>query len=347
MKKVGRRMWAYVLTVCLLASGLMIAPAMEAEAKQNVVVCIDPGHGGKNEGAKYKGYMEKDLTLQIASAMAQELSLYEGITVVMTRTEDVDVSLKQRADIAALYGADFLYSIHLNASNAHNFFGSEVWASGYGNYYAKGMTFGNIALQQLAADIGVYPRGVKNKLNAKGTGDYYSVINYARNNQVPAVIIEHCYMDEAHDDGFYRAEGALQRLGKADATAVAKYYGLKSSVLGVDYSGYQYTVYPNAKTPKMQDITPPESCEISLVQYDEAAGALQLHAKAIDRESAVIYYNYSADGGLTWSVLWGWAPPAGEGDIIINLPGGSTGDICIQAWNQYGLSTQSNHIILQ
>lgn len=49
----------------------------------------------------YNGLWEKDLTLQIAAAMYRELCQYEGITVVLTRTEDVDLSLEQRAQIAA------------------------------------------------------------------------------------------------------------------------------------------------------------------------------------------------------------------------------------------------------
>lgn len=346
MKNNAKKITVCILTVCLMVSGFIAVPAMKTEAKQNVVVCIDPGHGGTNEGAKYNDLMEKNLTLQIATAMYQELSLYEGITVVMTRTADQELSLKQRADIAAASGADFLFSIHLNASPAHNLFGSEVWTSAYGRYYGKGMTFGNIELQQLAEDIGVYSRGVKTKLNTAGTGDYYGVINYARKNNVPAVIIEHCHMDEAHDKNFYMGEGALQKLGKADATAVAKYYGLKSSALGVDYSGFKYVVYPNAKTPRAQDITDPESCEISLIEYDREANRVSLYAKAVDRESSIIYYNYSADGGQTWSVLWGWAPPAGEGYISINLPNNSTGELCIQAWNQYNGFKESNHIFL-
>lgn len=313
-----------LLTICLLLSGLGIAPVMEAEAKTPIVICIDPGHGGTNGGAMYNGCWEKDLTLQIANAMYQELSLYEGVTVVMTRTADVDLSLEQRAQIAAASGADFLYSIHLNASPSHNLFGSEVWVSAYGNHYAKGMSFGNIALQQLSADVGVYPRGVKTKMNSRGTGDYYGVINNARLHGVTAAIIEHCHMDEAHDKDFYMKEGALQKLGKADATAVAKYYGLKSSALGVDYSSYQYVQYPNAKTPHMQDMTDPEVSQIELISYDKSSGRVQLYAKASDAQSRIIYYSYSGNGGATWSGLWGWAP-AGGGYIELTLPEDSTG----------------------
>ena len=337
---------ALIMTACLLACGFFMKPVMKTQARTPLVICIDPGHGGENGGAMYNGLWEKDLTVQIANAMYQELSLYDGVTVVMTRTADVDLSLEQRAQIAAGAGADFLYSIHLNASPSHNLFGSEVWVSGYGNHYAKGMSFGNIVLQQLSADVGVYPRGVKTKLRENGNGDYYGVIHQARRLGVTAAIIEHCHMDEAHDNEFYRGEGALERLGKADATAVAKYYGLKSSALGVDYSNYAYLQYPNAGTPKMQDVTDPEVSHIELISYDKSAGKVLLRARAKDVQSRIIYYSYSADGGLTWSGLYGWAP-AGEGIIELTLPENSTGEVCVRVHNEYDRFTESNHIFLQ
>ncbi len=344
-KSIGKKAAALLITACLLVSGFCITPVMKTEAKTSLVICIDPGHGGSNEGAMYNGLMEKDLTLQIANAMYQELSLYDGVTVVMTRTADVDLSLEQRAQLAAEAGADFLYSIHLNASPSHNLFGSEVWVSGYGNHYAKGMSFGNIALEQLASDVGVYPRGVKTKLRAGGSGDYYGVINNARLLGVTAAIIEHCHMDEAHDNDFYRREGALERLGKADATAVAKYYGLSSAALGVDYSSYQYVQYPNAGTPKMQDMTDPEVSQIELVSHDKSEGRVLLRVKAKDAQSRIIYYSYSADGGLTWSGLYGWMP-VGEAYIELALPDDSTGEICVRVHNEYDRFTESNHIFV-
>ena len=176
-KNIRRKVIAFAVALGLLLPGFSAVPAVKAQAKTPVVVCIDPGHGGTNGGAAYNGLWEKDLTLQIATAMYQELSLYEGVTVIMTRTADVDLTLAQRAQFAADAGADFLYSIHLNASPSHNLFGSEVWVSAYDSYYAKGMSFGNIALQQLTTDVGVYPRGVKTKMSSKGTGDYYGIIN--------------------------------------------------------------------------------------------------------------------------------------------------------------------------
>lgn len=345
-KSVGRKGTALIAAVCLMICGFYMAPVMGAEAKTPLVICIDPGHGGENGGAMYNGLWEKDLTLQIANAMYRELSLYDGVTVVMTRTGDVDLTLAQRAQIAADAGADFLYSIHLNASTDHDRFGSEVWVSGYGNHYARGKSFGDIALQQLSADVGVYPRGVKTKLRENGSGDYYGVINQARALGVTAVIIEHCHMDEPHDNDFYRKPGMPEKLGRADATAVAKYYGLSSPALGVDYGSYQYVQYPNAGVPKMQDMTDPEVSHIELISHDRSTGKVLLYAEAKDAQSRIIYYSFSADGGATWSGRVGWAP-AGEGFIELVLPDHSTGELCVRVYNEYDGYTESNHILLQ
>ena len=72
-------------------------------AGKNVVVVIDPGHGGegeKNLGAQYNGFSEKELTLKVANAMKNELEQYENVTVYLTRTEDVKISLEDRAEFA-------------------------------------------------------------------------------------------------------------------------------------------------------------------------------------------------------------------------------------------------------
>ena len=104
-KSISRKIIAFILTFGVLPFGFGTVFPLKAEAKAPVVVCIDPGHGGSNEGALYNGLKEKDLTLQIANAMYQELSLYEDVIVVMTRTADVDLTLEQRAQIAADVGA--------------------------------------------------------------------------------------------------------------------------------------------------------------------------------------------------------------------------------------------------
>lgn len=338
-----KKFTAYCLITILLAGMLADFFPLPSQAA-NIVVCIDPGHGGDNGGARYFGIWEKDLTLIIANAMREELMKYEGITVVMTRTADTALSLEERAQIAADAGADSLYCLHLNASEDHDIFGAEVWVSAHGKFHSDGKSFGTIALQQLAEDVGVYTaRGVKTRLSNDGS-DYYGIIEHSVNRGVTPALIEHCFMDEAHDYNFYQSVEALKLLGKADATAVAKYYGLSSSVLHVDYSAYSCPAFPVPTETVMPDMTPPETSRIELLGYNAVKNTADLHVYAADSGSNIIYYNYSCDGGKTWSNLWGWN--AGEeGYITISLPKNQTRNICIRVWNQYDKYTESNHII--
>jgi N-acetylmuramoyl-L-alanine amidase len=77
-------------------------------------VVLDPGHGGGSSGTEAPlGLVEKEITLDIAKRLQQllEEASYE---VVMTRDEDVSVSLTDRADYANNEGGDIFVSIHVN-----------------------------------------------------------------------------------------------------------------------------------------------------------------------------------------------------------------------------------------
>lgn len=77
-------------------------------------VAIDPGHGGRDGGTSLQyGMLEKDLTLDLASRLGALLA-EAGIESTLTRTDDVEVSLADRADQANLARADLFVSIHVN-----------------------------------------------------------------------------------------------------------------------------------------------------------------------------------------------------------------------------------------
>ncbi|MFN8598832.1 MAG: N-acetylmuramoyl-L-alanine amidase [Candidatus Binatia bacterium] len=91
-------------------------------------VVIDPGHGGKDPGARgVTGSDEKDITLTIAQMVAERLSEDPQIRVVLTRTDDTYVSLEQRTAIANAQGADLFLSIHGNASENPQLAGVETY----------------------------------------------------------------------------------------------------------------------------------------------------------------------------------------------------------------------------
>jgi len=95
------------------------------------VVVIDPGHGGKDWGASIGGAKEKDIVLNIALKLGNEIkSNYPDIKVVYTRTSDIFIPLHKRADIANKNSADLFISIHVNAVDAKSAQGTETFVLG-------------------------------------------------------------------------------------------------------------------------------------------------------------------------------------------------------------------------
>lgn len=77
-------------------------------------VVLDAGHGGTDTGARSdNGLIEKDVTLDLAGRV-QRLLTSRGIDVVMTRTGDDTLSLKDRAATANASRGDIFVSIHIN-----------------------------------------------------------------------------------------------------------------------------------------------------------------------------------------------------------------------------------------
>lgn len=89
-------------------------------------VMLDPGHGGSNPGAQGLGVVEKQVTLAIATRVAQRLR-DRGMEVRMTRTRDKTLTLRQRVAAANQWPADVFISIHANASTSRLQRGFEVY----------------------------------------------------------------------------------------------------------------------------------------------------------------------------------------------------------------------------
>ena len=80
------------------------------KAKSRTVI-IDPGHGGREIGAKGPGdFAEKDVTLALARMVASSLS--PRYHAVLTRTGDYNIDIADRAAMANRVGATLYISIH-------------------------------------------------------------------------------------------------------------------------------------------------------------------------------------------------------------------------------------------
>lgn len=341
---------AFLFTGCpteVSASGFHFPPDDDGQ----LVIVIDPGHGGENLGADYNGFLEKKMTMTVAKSMYEELLNYDDVTVYLTHEEDIDMSLQERADFANSVNADFLFCLHFNMSPSKNLFGSEVWISAFGEENREGYRFGAVQLNAMK-EMGLYIRGVKTKFNSRNT-DYYGILRTCEEYGIPAALIEHCHVDNEKDTGFCDSEEDLIAFGKADALAAAKYFGLSSQSLGVSYADYADIPLTEAGSVYMQpDTTEPDICYLYREESNYETGDVTLTLTAQDYDTPMLYYSYSIDGGETWTQFFAWP----ESDVMsgyspnsfsitINIPSGVLPNIMARAYNQYDLYAESNQLL--
>jgi len=102
-------------------------PAAGGDARIPTIV-LDPGHGGKDPGAiGANGTMEKDVNLQMAKQLKAVLEATGRYKVVLTRTDDRLLPLRQRIEIARAAKADLFISLHADHSEQAELRGASVY----------------------------------------------------------------------------------------------------------------------------------------------------------------------------------------------------------------------------
>ncbi len=342
---------AAILGLLMLGSDTSRAAGFDfpLDSDGKLIIVIDPGHGGDNDGAITEHYVEKEVTMKVANAMRDELEKYDDITIYFTHESiDKSMTIKQRCEYAKKVNADYMFCLHFNMSSEHELYGSEVWISNRGACNREGYRFGYI-LMQTFEEMGLFNRGVKTRNQSDGD-NYYGINRYSTEFGIPTALIEHAHMDHDRDWSFIDSEEDFDALGRADATAVAKYFGLKSQSLGVDYSdgGYAPEV-ENGVVYCSEDTTEPDVCEIEAVNADYDNLTIDIKCTATDAQSPILYYAVSLDGGQTFGQFQDWTGTdvlAGTSpdtiDISIDVPDKTKPQIKIKAINQYGYRTESN-----
>ena len=317
----------------------------EDTTEHDIRIVIDPGHGGENLGGEYEDYTEKEMTIIVANAMKEELEKYEGITVYLTRTGDQDLTLEERCEYAKSVDADFLFCLHFNISEYHTLFGAECWVSAFGENYSKGYSFASVEMDMLQ-ELGLYSRGIKTRLNSKGT-DYYGIIRHATERDIPCVLIEHCHLDQENDKPFFDHDEKLKAFGRLDAAAVAKYFHLKSEELGVDYSDYQNIVVDVPSDVAEPDRSEPDVCEIEVLEQNAENGEVTVQVTAADYDSGMLYYTYSYDNGENFSALQRWPNKSSDTFCFtLQVPPHIVPGIVVNGYNGYDLYSTSNLVVL-
>ncbi|MBQ6554649.1 MAG: N-acetylmuramoyl-L-alanine amidase [Firmicutes bacterium] len=299
-------------------------------------VVIDPGHGGTNHGANYNGWHEEDITLITSLAMKERLEEFNNVEVYITRENNVALSLEERATFARNVDADILISLHYNASEKHDFYGTEVWVPSSGINYILAKGLGECLIRKYT-QAGYYDRCVKTKIGEEEK-DYYGIIRNAAEYSIPAIIMEHCFIDNGIDERTLSMK-KIKQFGIWDAEAVAEYYGLTPK------NEPKQPYKPIADIPSdasyntgiiYDDRTEPTDVKLTIISTD-INGQTKIELSANDPESKLIYYSYSTDGGVTWTGLKKW--DGGE-CCTFTVDLNSCNILCARAYNCFDLFTE-------
>ncbi len=222
------------------------------KTQEPLIVVLDPGHDKTHGGARGNGLSEMALNLKIAQYCYEELCTYSNVQVYMTRntsecphpetcgkTEGARLDNLKRVDFAEHLGADVYVALHLNSYDSSSINGAMVFIPN-NNYRPKigkeGKALGHAIQKELVA-LGLKDQGLSTRGSEDGThyedgslADYYGVIKRAKDANIPGIIVEHCFISSPHDTAnFLSSEAQLKALGVADATGIAKYYGLEKT----------------------------------------------------------------------------------------------------------------------
>ena len=220
--------------------------------------------GGANNS---KGLVEKDLTLKIGNYLKEYLLQYRDVKIIMTHDGKTFPNndagdLNARCMVARNNNANLYVSLHIDDANDKTLNGATVYCT-YRNdldKYYKGMNkLGNLILSNINK-LGISSNGVKTQkcsdnepkyqyitthTDSNGNivhdqADYYNDIracmkgdsegygeDFTNGSGVPAVLIEHCYINNSHDVNYIDSENDLKNLAEADGKAIVDYFNLK------------------------------------------------------------------------------------------------------------------------
>jgi N-acetylmuramoyl-L-alanine amidase len=102
-------------------------PAVDKKPGRKTVV-LDPGHGGIDPGAiSPHGTREKDVVLAFAMSLRKALVATGKYDVVLTRSDDRFISLKQRVEVARRVNADLFLAIHADTVRGRDARGATIY----------------------------------------------------------------------------------------------------------------------------------------------------------------------------------------------------------------------------
>lgn len=218
MTTIGNKTYICELWVPKIRSGMLPAnpvplpsptPYQPPRIYGSGTVVIDPGHGGKDPGAKsVLGYWEKDVNLKISDKLASYLR-DAGVNVVMTRDSDSYPTLEDRAALANRENADLFVSIHCNTNGDRIHKGFTIYRARSASSASK--QAGRI-LEKYLSNAGIPSKGMQ-------SADYRVLVQ----TNGPAVLVECGFMSNYDEAALLMDPWYQNKIARSIADGILEY----------------------------------------------------------------------------------------------------------------------------
>lgn len=184
-------------------------------------ICLDAGHYGKyNRSKVVPEYYESDMNWKLHNILAEELERY-GVEVIKTRAEQKkDLGLTARGKKSK--GCDLFLSIHSNACDVESVDYPLVVTMQDG----KGDKLGLAIAKKIEDLMNTVQAGKITKKKGTFGGEWYSVLEGARQVGVMGLIIEHSFHTNTKAAKWLLEESNLRKMAEEEAALIAEHFGL-------------------------------------------------------------------------------------------------------------------------
>lgn len=171
---------------------------------------LDFGHGGGEYGGNsFNGTAEKDINLKVGALLYERLC--KDIEIILTRNNDIFVSLENRSNLVNTVNADLNISIHHNNFDGYKI-GGEIYVSKFNNT----PDFAHILKQDFNN------AKIKSWVNKDGK-DYLHMI---RETKYPLYIVEFAYIDNKNDLNMDSYSNVLKEVNCLEK-AIREFFGIE------------------------------------------------------------------------------------------------------------------------
>ncbi len=204
------------------------------------VIVIDPGHGGTDPGAiGPTGLQEKAVVLDISKKVATQLQAM-GAEVVLTRSDDMSVTLPERVKVASNVRADAFISIHANASRTGEPTGTETLYSGT---VSMSRVLAEYVQTALVSQIGQFDRGARERND----------LMVIREAKCPACLVEVVFMSNLKEELLLLDPAFRQKAAQGIVTGIASYFQWRRDRQSQVSGGPEDTVTQAEEPDRQQD----------------------------------------------------------------------------------------------